>query len=109
MSMAAVVGVDERVDGAFENIGVREVAATQAQPLQDAEPDLNLGQPTGVKGQEVELDPSRLSSGPIIDCCPAGWQDAGGGLGPARADRRAAAGRDASHTPLDRTWTYDTD
>lgn len=51
-----VVHLDEVIDGLAELTRVGEAGALQDGPCHDAEPDLDLIEPTGVRGGEVEMD-----------------------------------------------------
>ncbi len=51
-----IVNLDESIDGLADLTRVGEAGAFQDGPCHDAEPDLDLIEPTGVRGGEVEMD-----------------------------------------------------
>ena len=51
-----VVDLDEVIDGLADLTRVGEARSFQDGPCHDAEPDLDLIEPTGVRGGEVEMD-----------------------------------------------------
>ena len=51
-----VVDLDESIDGLADLTRVGEAGAVHDGPCHDAEPDLDLIEPTGVRGCEVEMD-----------------------------------------------------
>ena len=68
-----VVGLDEGVDGTDEFLHMTEARSAQCLAREDAEPDLDLVKPRGVRGRE-----------------PSGARQPAAGS-PARGERRGAA------------------
>src|SRR5215467_11495330 len=65
--MEAVVGLDEGGEGRLQLGDRLEVAAPQASALEGVEPELDLVQPAGVEGQEVEGHAVVVTSLPLLD------------------------------------------